>query len=191
MKCMERRCMLVYVEPFRFVWLSMSKFRTVWATTMVVIILAIVFVARWHADAVHTNRSMLDNAQDRWTAFRYGDTLERESRKLAGPSATDCGRAPFGGPLRVNACVLRAIKENSPFRARYVVLATDVRMETSLIRAAEGRAYEIIFMEGPYVPPEYRLSKRQCPEPLKLEATDQASIDGGRLSCLANPGQLK
>lgn len=169
----------------------MSKFRTVWATIMVAIILAIVFVARWHASAVDANRSMLNYAQDRWTAFRYGDTLERESRKLAGPSAIDCGRAPLGGPLRVNACVLRAIKENSPFRARYVVLGINFPTETSLIRAADGRAYEITFMEGPYVPPEYRLSKRQCPEPLKLEATKQISIDGGRLSCLANPGQLK
>lgn len=87
--------------------------------------------------------------------------------------------------------MLRAIKENSSFRARYVVLAVDARMETSLIRAADGRAYEIMFMEGPYVPPEYRLSKRQCPGPLKLEETDQTSIDGGRLSCLVNPGQLK
>jgi hypothetical protein len=129
---------------------------------------------------------MLNYAQDRWTAFRYGDRLERESRKLAGPSAVDCGRAPAKGPLRVNACVLKATNQNVSFRARYVVIATDARMETSLVRAADGRAYEITFMEGPYAPPEFRLSRIQCPEPLNLKATEQSSFEGGRLSCLAD-----
>jgi hypothetical protein len=129
---------------------------------------------------------MLNYASDRWSTFRHGDPLERESRKIAGPGAVDCGRAPFGGPLRVNDCVLRAVIEKRPFRARFILIGIDYHLETALVGAAEGSAYEITFMEGPYVPPEYRLQQEQCPEPLKLEVTDQGSVNGGRLTCFPN-----
>lgn len=164
----------------------MSRHRTLWAMAASAVILAGVFVALWQEAAMFAGRSMLDYAQDRWSTFRNGDRLDRESRNLAGPSAIDCGRAPFGGPLRVNGCVLTAMKQHVPFRAKYVVLAVDARMETSLVRAADGRAYEITFMEGPYVPSEYRLHEEQCPQPLKLHTTEQASNEGGRLTCLAD-----
>ena len=143
----------------------MSRSRTVWAITVLGAVLAGVFLALWQKAAAYANRPMLDYAQDRWVTLRYGDRLARESRELAGHSAIDCGRAPFGGPLKVNACVLTAMKQHVAFRARYVVLAVDARTETSLVRAAD---------------------EEQCPEPLKLEATNQSSSDGGRVSCLAN-----
>jgi hypothetical protein len=164
----------------------MSRHRTLWAIAASAVILAGVFVALWQKAAMYAGRSMPDYAQDRWSTFRYADRLDRESRNLAGASAIDCGRAPFEGPLKVNACVLAATKRNAPFRARYVVIAPDARMEKSLVKAADGRAYEITFMEGPYVPPEYRLQKEQCPQPLKLHTTEQASNEGGRLTCLAD-----
>jgi hypothetical protein len=164
----------------------MSRHRTLWAIAASAVILAGVFVALWQEAAMFAGRSMLDYAQDRWSTFRYGDRLDRESRNLAGPSAIDCGRAPFEGPLKVNACVRAATKKNAPFRARYVVSAVDARMEKSLVQAADGRAYEITFMEGPYVPPEYRLHEEQCPQPSKLHTTEQATNEGGRLTCLAD-----
>ena len=129
---------------------------------------------------------MLDYASGRWTTLRNGDLLERESRKMAGPAAVDCGRAPLGGPLRVNDCVLSAMREKRPFRARFIVLGIDAHIERALIEAADGSAYEITFMEGPYVPAEYTLYEKQCPEPLKLELTDQGSVEGGRLTCFPN-----
>ena len=164
----------------------MSRHRTIWAIAALVVILCGVFVALWQKAAMYAGRSMLDYGQDRWSTFRYGDRLDRESRNLAGPSAIDCGRAPFEGPLKVNACVLAAAQKNAPFRARYVVIAIDARTEKSLVQAADGRAYEITFMEGPYVPPEYRLKKEQCPQPLSLRKTEQTSYEGDRLTCFAN-----
>jgi hypothetical protein len=164
----------------------MSRQRTLWAIAALAVTVGGVFVALWQKAAMNAGRSMLDYAQERWSTIRYGDRLDRETRQLAGPSAIDCGRAPFEGPLRVNDCVLTAIKQNAPFRARYVVIATDAQMETSLVRATDGRAYEITFMEGPYVPPENRLHKEQCPEPLELHTAEQASGDGGRLTCSPN-----
>lgn len=92
--------------------------------------------------------------------MKDGDRLDRESRNLAGPSAIDCGRARLEGAMKVSACVLAVTSKGRSFRARYVVFAKDARMERALVRAEDGRGYEISFTEGPYVPEQRQ--QRAC-----------------------------
>ena len=162
------------------------RYLLVGAATVIVLMLLLLLFASWQMAASFSNRSMLDYASNRWTTWRHGDLLERESRSIAGPNAVDCGRAPLGGPLRVNDCILKAIKEKRPFGGRYPVLGIDASIETAVVGAADGRVYEITFMEGPYVPPESRLTKEECSQPVKLELTTWNAVDGGRLTCFAN-----
>lgn len=165
---------------------AMTKRQKLWATSALGLILAGIFIGFWREAAMRAGRSMLDFAQDRWSTMKDGDRLDRESRNLAGPSAIDCGRARLEGAMEVNACVLAATNKGRPFRARYVVLAIDARVERALVRAEDGRGYEITFMEGPYVPAESRLSIDECPQPLKLRTTEQALLGGDPITCLAD-----
>jgi hypothetical protein len=167
----------------------MRRYLLVGAATVIVLMLLLLLSASWWTAASFSNRSMLDYASNSWTTWRHGDLLERESRSIAGPNAVNCGRAPLGGPLRVNDCILKAIKEKKSFRGRYMELGIDFHAETAVVGASDGHAYEIYFMEGPYVPPESRLTKRECPQPLNLVSTKPNALDGGRLTCFPDSPQ--
>ena len=164
---------------------KMSRSRKIEAGIAVVVLAVLVWlITVWKHEAFYTNRSMLDYASNRWTTLWFGDVLERESRRLAGPGAVNCGRAPAEAAEKVNDCILRAAQQKQrPFWGSYTMGAIDYSVETAVVGTVEGRTYEITFMEGPYVPPESRFSRAECPQPRTLKLTDPRDWDQGRLTC--------
>jgi hypothetical protein len=156
------------------------------AIAITLVLLAGVFVV-WRHEASYSNRSIWNYASNRWTTFWFGDLVERESRRLAGPSAINCGHASLGAPDRVNDCILKAAQQKDrAFWGRYTMPAKDAYREMALVGTADGRTYEVIWTEGPCVPPEDRFSQHECPQPRSLILTDPNGWDRGRLTCFSN-----
>jgi len=162
----------------------MARYRMIGAGITVVLVLFAGLFSIWRHEAAYSNRSMLDYASNRWTTLWVGDLLERESRRLAGPGAINCGRASVGAPERVNDCILKAAQqEGRAFWGRYSMPAKDAYLEKAVVGTAQGRTYEIVLAEGPAVSPDARLSESECPQPRNLRLTDPRDWDRGRLTC--------
>lgn len=162
----------------------MSRYRILGAAIAIALVLLAGIFVVWRHEAFYSNRSMRDYASNRWTTFWFGDLLKRESRRLAGPSAINCGRAPLGAPERVNDCILKtAHQKDRAFGGRYTMPAKDAYLEMALVGTADGRTYEIIWTEGPCVPPDHRFSQKECPQPRNLKLTAPNGWDRGRLTC--------
>jgi hypothetical protein len=150
----------------------------------IIVVLALLVWLFWRHEALYSNRSMLDYASNRWTKLWSGDLLERESRRLAGTGAINCGRAPAEAAERVNDCMLKAAQQKGrAFWGRYAMPAIDANVETAVVGSVDGHTYEITFKEGPHVPPESRFSRSECPQPRNLTLTDPKDWDQGRLTC--------
>src|SRR5450432_3058602 len=76
-----------------------------------------------------------------------GDKLERASKMLAGPTATNCGHVPFGGDARkASTCALTAFRDKKLFRVRYSlwdISFVDATEDVSVIGAPNGHVYEL------------------------------------------------
>jgi hypothetical protein len=102
------------------------------------------------------------------------DPLERESKKLAGPSAMDCGRVEISGnPKTATDCALAAQKAGKPFRIRYELQGVDSEVAVAIVRTPAGivstLSYDSLGM--PVLP-------RPCPVPVQFSVTRS-----GRINC--------
>jgi len=78
-----------------------------------------------------------------------GDKLDWKSRRLAGWSATDCGRVePNADGTKASACVLKAFQDKKPFRVRYDLMSIDEVTAHAIVGARDGHVYQIGFDGG-------------------------------------------
>jgi hypothetical protein len=62
--------------------------------------------------------------------MRNGNLLERESRRVVGSAALDCGHVPLNGSAtKVNNCVNGACAERRAFKARWELVGIDAQVE--------------------------------------------------------------
>jgi hypothetical protein len=85
--------------------------------------------------------------------MRNGNLLGRESRRVVGAAALDCGRVPLNGSAtKVNNCVNGAWAERRAFKARWELVGIDAQVEVGLLGTVDGRLFHFQYLEGPYVP---------------------------------------
>ena len=113
-----------------------------------------------------------------------GDALDRQSRKLSGPRATDCGRVGDRENRTVaNECALKAFREGKPFRVRYDLRGFDSAISEGLVYTPEGKLYTLFFDGDPSGRggtswSRQRLGQVTCPLPFQI------NIDrDGHLNC--------
>jgi hypothetical protein len=104
----------------------------------------------------------------------FGDAWERQSRKLGGPHAVDCGRVRIrSSPDSATQCALNAFHNGKPFRVRYDLQGIDSNVSAGLVYTPEGKMYGLTFDGDPYGQggtsrSRQRTSQVTCPVPLHL-----------------------
>ena len=114
-----------------------------------------------------------------------GDDLERQSRKLSGSHAIDCGRVPYrGNPTAANECAFKSFREGKPFRVRYDERGFDSDISVGLAYTPEGKLYSLSFDGDPSEGrggtswSRQRVGKLVCPSPFQMHIDRE-----GRLNC--------
>jgi hypothetical protein len=118
-----------------------------------------------------------------------GDKLDRDSKRMAGRNAMDCGRVPIGGDAReASNCVLSAVGDKRPFRVRYETTSSDQASAVGLIGARDGHIYHLFFLGGA---PDGRVHfftqsvwVTRCPEPIVFHKQLDWGRDSGMITCL-------
>jgi len=105
----------------------------------------------------------------------FGDAWERQSRKLSGPHAIDCGHVSYRGNLTgANECALKAFGQRKPFRVRYDLRGLDSDISVGLVYTPDGKLYRLDFDGDPIRGQggtswsRQRVGKTACPLPLQM-----------------------
>jgi hypothetical protein len=116
----------------------------------------------------------------------FGDAWERQSRKLSGSRAIDCGRVSVrGNPKAATACALNSFREGKPFRVRYDLQGIDSDVAAGLVYTPEGILYGLDFDGDPSGQggtswSRQRIEQAACPLPLKIYVNPN-----GRVNCFS------
>ena len=138
---------------------------------------ALIAFLYWSYRPRRLNEPYLHYAAERWTTIRSGNLLERESRRIVGTAALDCGRVLLNSsPTRVNNCIAGAWAEKRAFKGSWQILAIDAVVEDGLLGTSDGRLYQLQYLEGPYVPNWRSVRISECPKPVTLRT---ATATGG------------
>jgi hypothetical protein len=140
-------------------------------------LLVLIAILYWAAKPAWLNEPFLHYASEQWRTMRSGNLLERESRKIVGTAALDCGRVPLNGSAtKLNTCIFREWAAKRAFKASWDLLGIDAVVEDGLLGTADGRLYHFQYLEGPNVP-DYRLVNiRECPKPVTLRADSTTGL---------------
>jgi hypothetical protein len=96
--------------------------------------------------------------------LRSDDAWEKQSRQLAGPHSTDCGRVRVHeSPKAASACGLNAFHQHKPFRVCYDVQGIDSDVSAGLVYTPEGKLYGLVF-DGDFMGQGGTSSSRQRAE---------------------------
>ncbi len=110
------------------------------------------------------------------------DRLERESKRLAGPSAINCGRVQVrGDPKTATDCVLAAQKAGKPFRVRYDLQGIDSAVAVAIVRTPVGTVGTLSYDSDPSGGGRTGggvIFPKPCPKPIQLWVTRS-----GRINC--------
>jgi hypothetical protein len=141
---------------------------------------ALIAFLYWSYKPRRLNEPYRHYAAEQWRTIRSGNLLERESRRVVGTAALDCGRVPHdGSATKVNSCVASAWADRRAFKARWERLGIDAAIEDGLLGTADGRLFHFQYLEGPYVPNWRSVSIWECPKPVTL----RVDRDTGTLNC--------
>jgi len=116
----------------------------------------------------------------------FGDAWERQSRKLSGDHAVDCGRVRVHRSAEAaTECALKAFHAGKPFRVRYDLQGYDSDVSAGLVYTPEGKLYGLVFDGDPYGQggtswSRQRTEKVPCPVPPQLYVNPN-----GRLNCFS------
>jgi hypothetical protein len=78
------------------------------------------------------------------------ERLNNTIRRLAGPGAEDCGRVRVSETrTAVNACVVRAFRNQQPFLARYDKRSIDSSLANILVRTPAGDMFDVAYDSDP------------------------------------------
>ena len=117
---------------------------------------------------------------------RFGDAWERQSRRLSGPYAIDCGRVGVHrSPATATECALKAFYDSKPFRVRYDLQGLDSNVSAGLVYTPAGKMYGLTFDGDPYGRggtswSRQRTDQVECPVPLHLYVSSNC-----RLNCFS------
>jgi hypothetical protein len=132
---------------------------------------ALIAFLYWSYTPRRLNEPYLHYAAEQWRTIRGGNLLERESRRVVGSTAVDCGRVPLNGSTtKLNNCVVSAWAEKRAFKARWQLLGIDAVVEDGLLGTSDGRLYQFQYLEGPHVPNWRRVGIFECPKPVTFKA---------------------
>jgi hypothetical protein len=109
------------------------------------------------------------------------DVLERQSQKLAGPHAVNCGEVRVGGnPKAATECVLAAQQAGRPFRVRYDLQGIDAKVAVAIVRGPAGRVRALSWIGGPNACciSHETVDRADCPLPIYLWVNPS-----GRINC--------
>ena len=132
------------------------------------------------------NKPLWSGRVEAFAVHTLGDTWERQSRKLAGTHAVDCGRVrAHRSPDAATACALRAFHDSKPFRVRYDLRGIDSDVSAGLVYTPEGTMYGLVFDGDPEGQggtswSKQRTDKTPCPLPLHLYVNSN-----GRVNCFS------
>jgi hypothetical protein len=112
--------------------------------------------------------------------------MELQSKKLAGPTAVDCGRVLLrGDPQIASECALTAQRAGMPFRVRYDLQGIDSLVAAGIVRDQAGNVQILMWDSDPSgggrVGPGVVFLIR-CPVPVHLWVDPN-----GRVKCLPKP----
>jgi hypothetical protein len=154
---------------------------------LIVVIVVVGFVIWLNYGWIFWNASTWRQEIERFALSRLGDAWERQSRKLGGPSAIDCGRVRVhGDPAAASKCSLNAFQRRSPFRVRYDLQGIDSNVSAGLVYTPQGELYGLDFDGDPMGQggtswSRQRTEKVLCPSPFQLYMNPN-----GRLNCFGN-----
>jgi hypothetical protein len=132
---------------------------------------ALIAFLYWSYRPRRLNEPYLHYAAEQWRSIRSGNLLERESRRIVGSAALDCGRVRLNGSAtKLNQCVTDALAEKRAFKASWQLPAIDASVEDGLLGTADGHLFQFQFLEGPYVPNWRSVRVSECPKPVTLSA---------------------
>jgi hypothetical protein len=136
---------------------------------------ALIAFLYWSYRPRRLNEPYLHYAAEQWKTIRSGNLLERESRRIAGSAALDCGRVRLdSSATKLNQCVANVLAEKRAFKASWQILAVDGAVEDGLLGTSDGRVYQFQYLEGPYVPNWRSVRISECQKPVRLR-TDIAT----------------
>jgi hypothetical protein len=110
------------------------------------------------------------------------DPVDWRSRRLGGKYAIDCGHVPPRTEYKgATDCVLKAQADGNAFRVVYELTGIDDRYSVGIVRAPNGRVYELFYpMEIPGFGSSLLLRSvgvRPCPTPTHLFANPVGRAD--------------
>lgn len=113
----------------------------------------------------------------------YGpDLLERQSLRLAGKRAIDCGMVRIGANPKLNTqCALKAQETGRPFRVRYEIRGYDAEVAVSVVRNSDGKLSMMMYdsdISGGGGRGAEDVSTQPCPVPTHLWVNPS-----GRINC--------
>jgi hypothetical protein len=120
-----------------------------------------------------------------------GDKLDWESRRLAGPNATNCGRVSVNSDgHKASDCVLASFHDKRPFRVRYQTMSIDEASAIGIVGARDGQLYHLGFLGGS---PDggvsfsgQHVSIWPCPDPITFHPETDWGKERGIISCRQN-----
>jgi hypothetical protein len=117
---------------------------------VLILILSIGFLLWWNYGWILWNLSKWRRNAEVFAIRHFGDSLERQARRLGGPVAIDCGRvAVYGNPKTANECCLKALRENHAFRVRYDLRGMDSDVSVGMVYTPGGKLYILTFDGDP------------------------------------------
>jgi len=111
----------------------------------------------------------------------FGDPLDKEARRIAGPSAVNCGSSNGreDDTNRVTGCVSDAVSHHHGFRARFSYFGTESYGAEGLAGAPDGSVYELVLRISPvFSGNDVLLVRRPCPAPLRIALRENSPIPG-------------
>jgi hypothetical protein len=168
---------------------------------VVVALASIWFAYTWYYVDGAVAATKLYNNFGHWALRRFGDLLERQSKKLAGSDAVDCGRLWLGvaffwpessarnrrQAVAASQCAIQAFNSGKSFRVRYQIQGVDSDGAIGFASPGRGLVYTLLFDGDPLGQGgtnffRQRVRTYSCPSPLALKI-----FDTGMLTCF--PGR--
>lgn len=147
-------------------------------------ILIIGFLVWLNYGSILWNMPVWRSRVESFALHTFGDAWERQSGKLSGSNAIDCGRVRVrGNPEASTECAFRAFREGKPFRVRYDLRGIDSAVSAGLVYTPEGKLYGLFFDGDPYGHGGTSWSRQRtetvpCPNPFQMYVNPN-----GRLNC--------
>lgn len=135
----------------------------------------------WYYGAVSWNYPLW-KSQARLKIWRlFGDPLEKESKRIAGRDAVNCGASDGReeNTNRVTGCISDAVSHHRGFRARFSYFGTESYGAEGLAGRPDGTVYELVLRISPvFSGGDVLLVRRACPAPLRIAFRETSPIPG-------------